>query len=349
MFSITKGINLSHWLSQFFGWSPKDVFVTKNDIAYLKNIGFDHVRLPIDEEQMFHENGMFNQENLSYLHSCIKWCLEEDMRVVVDLHILRSHHFNAGNNEGAMTLWNNPKDQDTMIDIWRKLSSELSSYSTDMVAYEFMNEPVAPKHSMWNTLVARGHTILRALEPNRTLIFGPNMWQFPRFFKYFEIPANDSNIILSFHTYDPLPFTHYKAYWMPLGKYSGPVQYPGSIIPEKHFPEFEKATKGDKVLDIVKDYNEFSRKTFVSIVSPAIDFAKKHGMQLYCNEFGCLPSVPTEDRIRYFKDIISVFSEYDIAYASWDYKGDFGIVEWDRETYTNKEEDSEIIKILTQK
>ncbi|MFO7868563.1 MAG: cellulase family glycosylhydrolase [Bacteroidales bacterium] len=348
MFVIKKGINVSHWLSQVFGWSPKDVFMTHEDVKYIKKVGFDHIRLPIDEEQIFEENGSFKKKNLNYLHSCINWCLEEDLRIVVDVHILRSHHFNAANDEGAMTLWNNPKDQDEMINIWRKLSAELSSYSTDMVAYEFMNEPVAPEHSMWNSLIARGHSVLRSLEPNRTLIFGPNMWQFPKFFKYLEIPEGDSHIILSFHTYDPIPFTHYKAYWMPLGKYTGPVQYPGDIIPKEHFSEFEKATQGDTVLDIVKDNSTFTKESFEKIIHPAIHFAQKHGMQLYCNEFGCLPSVKHEDRIQYFTDIISVFNSHNIAYASWDYKGDFGIVEWDRDNYENKGEYKDIVSILTQ-
>lgn len=348
MFELSKGINLSHWLSQVFGWSPKEQFITKDDIARIANLGFDHVRLPIDEEEMWHIDGRKNTESFTLLHSCINWCLEYQLRVVVDLHILRSHHFNAGNNEGAMTLWDTPEHQDNMIVLWQQLSEELKQYPNDAVAYEFMNEPVAPKHSLWNTLIARGHKAIRSLEPERTLIFGPNKWQFPQFFKYLEIPKHDPHIILSFHTYDPLPLTHYKAYWMPLGNYSGSVQYPGRIIPNEHFSEFEQATKGDKVLQIVKEHNVFTADSFNRIFEPAIAFAKKAGLSLYCNEFGCLPSVPKDARKQYFTDITSAFKKHNIAYASWDYKGDFGIVHWDRNNYTNGAEDKDIIQILSQ-
>ena len=347
MFEISKGINLSHWLSQVFGWSPRDKFITQSDIHFLAQSGFDHVRIPIDEDQMWFANGEKNTPAFADLHRCIDWCLQENLRVAVDLHILRSHHFNAGNNEGAMTLWDTPEHQDGMINLWQQLSAELFHYPLDMLAYEFMNEPVAPKHSMWNDLVARGHAAIRELEPARTIVFGPNMWQFPQFFPKFRVPENDSNIILSFHTYDPLPLTHYKAYWMPLGAYSGPVHYPGNTISDEDFHEFERATKGDRVLDIVAHNRYYSKETFVSIIAPALAFAKQTGLRLYCNEFGCLPSVTREDRLRYFSDIIDVFQSHGIAYASWDYKGDFGIVSWDRNEYVNGVEDFEVIQILT--
>jgi len=39
MFTIQKGINLSHWLSQVFGWSPRATFITQTDISNIKQWG----------------------------------------------------------------------------------------------------------------------------------------------------------------------------------------------------------------------------------------------------------------------------------------------------------------------
>jgi len=348
MFTIQKGINLSHWLSQVFGWSPRHKFLTEQDIAFIAKSGFDHVRLPIDEEQMWYESGEKNIEAFTDLHAAINWCKKYDLKVVVDLHILRSHHFNAANNEGAMTLWDNVAEQDKFQDIWKQLSAELIQYSTDFLAYEYMNEPVAPKHEMWNKLVARGYNTIRELEAERTIVFGPNMWQYPSFFKYLEVPTNDKNILISFHTYDPLPFTHYKAYWIGIGEYDGPVVYPGKTIPDDQYDYFVSKSNDPKLLEIVKQTPVCDKATFKKIISPALQFAQERGLNLYCNEFGCLPSVPREGRLEYFKDIISTFNENNIAFASWDYKGDFGIVDWNRETFENGEADNDIIQILTQ-
>lgn len=346
MFSIQKGINLSHWLSQVFGWSPRAQYITENDILYIKQAGFDHVRLPIDEEQLWHQDFSKNVEAFADMHTCITWCLKHDLRVVVDMHILRSHHFNNANNEGAMTLWESPQEQDHMMDLWSVLSAELRHYSVEHVAYEFMNEPVAPKHHYWNQLVARGHAVLRELESKRTLIFGPNLWQIPQFFESFEIPSGDQNIILSFHTYDPLPFTHYKAPWMPLGRYTGPVQYPGTTVPDEYLQDFVDANGNSLIAKIAAENRVFTKESMLTVIKPALKFAEKTGLRLYCNEFGCLPSVTRSQRLQYYTDIIDVLQSHNIAYASWDYKGDFGIREWNKENYTNGNNDTDLVKIL---
>ena len=348
MFTISKGINLSHWLSQVFGWSPRPQFITEQDIIFIKKAGFDHVRLPIDEEQMWHEDFTKNIEAFRDMHSCINWSISHGLKVVIDMHILRSHHFNnAANNEGKMTLWDSIDDQNHMMDVWKVLSGELKQYSLDDVAYEFMNEPVAPKHHYWNELVARGHKTIRELEPERTIIFGPNLWQIPKFFDVFEVPSGDKNIILSFHTYDPLPFTHYKAPWIPFGGYTGPVTYPGTTIPDETLPDFLEFTKDSLIGKIAAENRVFTKESFTEIIQPALKFAKKMGLTLYCNEFGCLPTVNRKDRLAYYNDIITTLQNNNIAYASWDYKGDFGIRDWDKTNYTTGKTDEDLVSILT--
>jgi hypothetical protein len=42
-FVIHRGINISHWLSQVYGFSKRDVFFTKDDIRLLDSLGFDHI------------------------------------------------------------------------------------------------------------------------------------------------------------------------------------------------------------------------------------------------------------------------------------------------------------------
>ena len=50
---LGKGTNLAHWLSQTKRTGEKRrLFIEEKDIAYIAELGFDHVRLPIDEMQM---------------------------------------------------------------------------------------------------------------------------------------------------------------------------------------------------------------------------------------------------------------------------------------------------------
>src|SRR5688500_2823122 len=42
-FVIRRGTNLSHWLSQDFGWQPRETWITANDLRFIAQCGFDHV------------------------------------------------------------------------------------------------------------------------------------------------------------------------------------------------------------------------------------------------------------------------------------------------------------------
>ena len=74
------------------------VFFTEADVKFLSEVGFDHLRLPVDEEQMFAPDGSKEKEAFSLLHNALSWCQKYRLKAIVDLHILRSHHFNAKEN-----------------------------------------------------------------------------------------------------------------------------------------------------------------------------------------------------------------------------------------------------------
>ena len=65
-FEITRGVNISHWLSQSKdrGELRKSKF-GRDEVAFLKKMGFDHLRLPVDEEQLFTPSGAVSYTHLT--------------------------------------------------------------------------------------------------------------------------------------------------------------------------------------------------------------------------------------------------------------------------------------------
>ena len=56
-FEINRGVNIAYFLSQSTHRGAKRAaYFTAEDIKTIKEYGFDHIRLPIDEEQMFKED-----------------------------------------------------------------------------------------------------------------------------------------------------------------------------------------------------------------------------------------------------------------------------------------------------
>src|SRR5262245_58806766 len=94
-FVFKKGTNISHWLSQSNRRGlDRQNFFTEQDVKYLAGLGFDHLRIPVDEEQLWKEEGQEDPEGFSLLKQALDWCKKYNLDAVVDLHILRSHHFN---------------------------------------------------------------------------------------------------------------------------------------------------------------------------------------------------------------------------------------------------------------
>jgi endoglucanase len=216
-FEVFRGTNIAHWLSQSNRRGlEREQFLTQADIETIKDMGFDHVRLPVNEEQMWDENGNRHTDAFQLMENCINWCLEYDLRVIVDLHILRSHHFNAEEKP----LWTDPAEQEKFYDLWRELSASLGKYPNFMVAYELMNEAVANDTELWNNLVTNAVATILQLEPERTIVIGSNRWQSVDTFDELKVPENDPNILLSFHFYEPFLLTHWKASWTNLRNYN---------------------------------------------------------------------------------------------------------------------------------
>lgn len=314
-FEIKNGINISHWLSQSAqrGENRKAYF-TRSDVAYIAGLGYDHIRIPIDEEQMFTEDGKKEPEAFALLHDALGWCAEFDLRAVVDLHILRSHHFNAAEKP----LFTDVKAQEKFYECWRKISGELSKYSVNRVAYEPMNEPVADDPETWNVIINRCIEAIRELEPKRTIIAGSNRWQNFATVKDLKIPENDPNIIISFHYYEPFLLTHYKASWTHLRDIDVPVHYPGQLIADADLDSAgNHAASGKNICNI-----DVIESNFLQVV----EVAKKYRLNIYCGEYGCIHGAPEEDKIRWYHDLYTLFERYGIARANWDYKGGFGII-----------------------
>ena len=309
-FEIMRGTNIAHWLSQSQRRGPeRESFFTEKDVKFIDSCGFDHIRLPIDEEQMWDESGNRHEDAFILLKNCLDWSQKAGLRVIIDLHILRSHHF----NEDVKPLWTDPAEQDQFIALWKDLSGFIKDRPLGMVAYEPMNEPVADDPEEWNVLLAKLVDSLRKWEPARVLILGSNRWQSATTFDELRVPANDTNIILSYHFYEPFFLTHYQASWTNLKDFTGEVNYPGQIVLNSNLPEHLRV---------------YNRDTLLKMMEKPLRVASKLNLPLYCGEFGIFRDFFPEAKLAWYKDMISIFEEHGVGYANWNYKsGAFGIVD----------------------
>ena len=86
-FHIQRGTNLSHWLSQSEErGEARAKHIQEDDFARLDSLGFDFVRIPIDEVQFWDEEGNKLPEAWDLLTFALDQCGKHHLRAIVDLH-----------------------------------------------------------------------------------------------------------------------------------------------------------------------------------------------------------------------------------------------------------------------
>jgi endoglucanase len=159
------------------------------------------------------------------------------------------------------------------------------------------------------------------LEPERTIILGSNRWNSAITFYELDVPADDANIILTFHFYNPMLITHYRAPWTPVGRYEGPVHYPGQPIKPEDWgglaPDLKALLGAQNVF--------YNGSVMERDLAPALAVQRRTHLVLYCGEFGVHHAAPDPVRIAWYRDFRGVLARHGIAWANWDYKGSFGL------------------------
>ena len=333
-FEIKRGVNISHWLSQSNQRGEERLkWFTKSDVDFIAAQHFDHIRMPIDEEQMWDSAGNKEPEAFQLLHNSIQWAAMNNLRIIVDLHILRSHYFNAAEKP----LWTQESAQERFYQCWRDLSGELKKYPTGLVAYELMNEPVADDPDQWNRIFAKALAVVRENEPERKVVMGSNRWQSVNTFHDLKVP-DDKNLILSYHFYTPMALTHHMAGWVNTKDYKGPVYYPGLTVRDE-----DLAGLDPELVSIMRNHEKvYNQDSLEALMQEPIQTAAKLGLPLYCGEWGCLKTVPDSARYAWYRDMRYSMEKNNVSWAIWDYKGGFGIIKRDTE-----HPDAELIRILT--
>lgn len=319
---LQRGLNLGGYLSQCEHTKTQyETFIQEQDIARIAGWGFDHVRIPIDQEVFEKEDGSIRDAGVFYVDRVLQWCDRYGLDVILDLHKAYGYDFNDAGDAGKNCLFTEPAMQQRFVNLWDWLSKRYGK--RENTAFELLNEVVEQENAQaWNDLIERAVAAIRKNAPAATIIYGGIQWNSVKTLKLLRAPA-DENIIFTFHFYEPLLFTHQKAPWVAAMDPDYTVAYPGTM--QEYRERSRVLGYQGEVMEHVNAQTmgtEFIRE----LVGEAVDVAKKYNVRLYCGEFGVIDRAPVADTLRWFTDVDRVFREYAIGCAAWSYKKmDFGL------------------------
>lgn len=319
-----NGVNLGGWLSQ--GKLDKehlDTFIVEKDIEKIASWGCDHLRLPVDFENIENIDGTEKAEGYAYIDNCLEWCKKNGLNVVLDLHKTFGYTFDDA--EYSADFFDSKELQDRFINVWDKLSARYAKY-TDMIMFELLNEVTRFEVAdIWNEIALKCIATIRKNAPTVKILYGGVGYSAVNAVKLLAMPT-DENIVYNIHVYEPLIFTHQTAWWCEGMPKDFHIEYPASV--EKYNEETHKimgamvgafADKDRKIEKLDKDF-------FKSLFEEAVKVAEERNVHLYCGEYGVIDQASPESTLRWYQDIHVAFEECGIGRAAWSYKQmDFGL------------------------
>jgi aryl-phospho-beta-D-glucosidase BglC (GH1 family) len=294
-------------------------WTTADDIALIKSMGFDHVRLSVNPQPMFNERepNLIPVDYLVSLDAAVKMVLDHGLAVVIDLHPESDFKTRLGKEDEFVQRFG---------DFWRALAAHYSTWDADRVFLEVMNEPEFGDRYRWLGVQMKLVAAIREGAPGLTIIAAGARWSNDDEL-VFEEPLRDPNVIYNFHFYEPYIFTHQGATWSAYyWHWLRGVRYPSSE---------ESAAKAaalvpDEVdrLQVIRYGREhWDAGRIEAEMKQAAEWARRHGVPLVCNEFGVYRDYASpEDRDAWLHDVRTALERNGIGWTMWDYSGSFGVV-----------------------
>ncbi len=324
---LSRGINLNAW---FAPWANPAAYADgfgPDEAAFLVKAGFTFVRLPLDPDLLFdRDHPAVFRPAVRFVDTAVRMLLDAGLAVVLD-----PIHGSSDNARWESALYHDAAFRAAAASYWESLARHYAAFSGDRIFFEIMNEPhlsarekVDP--SWWQGVQAGLAAAIRRGAPSNTIIATGEQWGGIDGLLGLK-PLPDSDVVYSFHYYEPMTFTHQGASW------TGPVQEELSGLPYPPNPPAiaaaEAAMADPRARAQIARYAKegWGPDRLRAGVARAADWGRAHAVPVFCGEFGVYRKVaPAADRLRWIGDLRAALEADGIGWSMWDYETDFGIV-----------------------
>lgn len=278
--AMKRGVNI-------IGYDPlwkdpaKARFQLDRHFKTIKAGGFDTVRVNLHAFAHMDAAGKLDPQWLATLDKVVKEALAAKLTVILD-----EHDFNACQDDLAACK---PK----LTGFWTQIAQRYKA-APDQVVFELLNEPNRAMDPVWNAWIPDLLAAIRPTNPTRNVIVGPTNWNSLHRLAELQLPKADRHLIVTFHYYDPFPFTHQGASW-------------ASPVP----PVGVSWGTADEHARIDKDFDT------------VVAWAKAEGRPVLLGEFGAYDKGPIDSRIAYTQAVARSAEAHGFAWAYWQFDSDF--------------------------
>jgi hypothetical protein len=175
-------------------------YITGSDIRFIRNAGFNSVRIPL-HYKFFVEGG----DGFELLDPVVEWCRRAGLYVILDLHCAPGGQTgtNIDDSDGYPWLYEDERAQRQTVEVWKRLAAHYAA-NPAVLGYDLLNEPLpqfpplAGYRAKLEPLYKRLAASIREVDRNHVLILGGANWDSD--FSVFGAPF-DKNAMYTFHKY----------------------------------------------------------------------------------------------------------------------------------------------------
>jgi endoglucanase len=208
-----------------------DVYITEEDIHYLRSIGMNSIRIPFNYRLFTTENYMGSNDpgrGFLYFDRVISWCRKEKLYVILDMHCAPGGQTgdNIDDGYGYPFLFENEQSRMQCADIWKRIAQHYKNETT-IIGYDLLNEPIAhyfdkgKLNPLLEPVYKEITKAIREVDKNHILFLGGAQWDSN--FQPFG-PPFDSRLVYTFHKYWTAPTREVIRDYIDFGnKYNVPI------------------------------------------------------------------------------------------------------------------------------
>lgn len=298
---LGRGINMGNMLEapNEGDWGET---VHQEYFSIIKSKGFDTVRIPIRWSAHASTSSPYTIDAAFFtrVDNVIQWALDQNLNVVINVH-----HYQE--------LLDNVNGQKTrFIEIWKQIANRYQSRSNKLY-FELLNEPNGSQMtaSVWNSLIEQTITAIRVIDTTHTVILGGVNWNSASGLNGLQIPAGETNVMVTFHFYSPMSFTHQGADWVS-PPYPTGVLWPGGNV--------------DAACQAIRSELQIAKT-----------WSQNHGnIPVLLGEFGAFSAADMQSRVNWTSYVRKQTETMGFSWTYWEFCSGFGVYDKNAGAWRNE-------------
>ena len=318
---FTKGVNLTRFFERDPGGLPNLNRYDEADIACLKAMGVDIIRLPICLDIFTDKpdgTGKIYDIILEKIDQVCDWAEKYKIYLIIDNHNNNTFDKDAHRSDYEL-MWAQ------LQSFWSQLAPRYKDRS-EYILYEVMNEPSPASASKFYKIQQDAVDLIRSYDTKHTILVTCINWSHIDDLVKIK-PYKDSNLIYTFHFYEPEPFTGQYGAFGRGGEWNDLADIPFPYD-KARMPELKGQTKGSWMEEYFKtDYKKEGTVKFINDkMKKVADWARKYGVRTFAGEIGADIRVNPVDRLAWMEAVASAMQDNNIPYCVWGIDGECGFL-----------------------